>query len=250
MTDKERHVLELINTKKSLSTAEIRRALGYSESTVRRILNRLDKSGRIKRYHGGGNSIELQKSPENIKIRFDQNSQEKDRIAKAAVFQFKEGSTVVLLGGTTVYNMCKYMRGMRITVITNSIIVFDELRNEPKIQIILLGGKYNMEEMETRGVLTNNNLKILRANCLFMGVNKFHPHIGFMTTDIESVELYQLCLEASDRRYILADSDKLGESASAVVAGCDMVDCLITDKKLPAETRNEFNAKGVEVICV
>jgi DeoR/GlpR family transcriptional regulator of sugar metabolism len=250
VNDKERHVLELINTKKAASTAEICEALGYSESTARRILTRLANADRIQRYHGGGYSIELRKLTVGIQARFEQQIHEKDRIARIAVAQFENGSTVVLLGGTTVYSMCKYMRGMRITVITNSIIVFDELRNEPKIQLLLLGGQYNREEMETRGVFTHNNLKMLRANCLFMGTCKFHPQVGFMTTDINSVELYQLCLKASTKTFVLADSSKFGEGASIVIATCDMVDCLITDEQLPEKIRWEFNAAGVETICV
>jgi DeoR/GlpR family transcriptional regulator of sugar metabolism len=250
MTEKERYVLDFINTKKTASNTVICEALGYSESTIRRILKKLDNKNLIKRYHGGGHSLEIHKTPPGIKKRFDQQKREKDRIAKTAVSHFKNGSTVVLLGGTTVYNMCKYMHGMRIIVITNSIIVFDELRNDPRIKIILLGGQYNDEEMETRGVLTHNNLKMLRANCLFMGANKFHPDIGFMTTDIESVELYQLCLEASATRFILADSTKLGEDASAVIATCDMIDFLITDNRLPLEARSAFDKKNVSVICV
>ena len=164
--------------------------------------------------------------------------------------QFYSGDVVELLGGTTVAAMCRYMRGMKITVITNSMLVFAELRNRAEIQIILLGGQYNIEEMETRGVMTHNTLKMLRANCLFMGASHFHPGFGFMTTDINSVELYQLCLEASRKKFILADSSKFGESASAVIARCDMIDCLITGKNLPPEVCKAFNAKGVEVLAV
>ncbi|MDR2477086.1 MAG: DeoR/GlpR family DNA-binding transcription regulator [Treponema sp.] len=250
MTDKEQCVLDLINSKQTASISVIRDAFGYSESTVRRILNRLSNRGRILRYHGGGHSVNYQSPASSVQSRFELRPQEKDRIARAAVSQFYSGDTVVLLGGTTVANMCRYMRGMRITVITNSLLVFDELRSKPETQIILLGGQYNLEEMETRGALTHSNLKMLRANCLFMGTSQFHPDFGFTTTDINTVELYHLCLEASRKKFILADSSKFGESASAVIAGCDMIDCLITDKELPPAICKEFITRGVEVLAV
>lgn len=250
MTDKEQCVLDLVNIKKTASIGVICEAFGYSESTVRRILGRLHEKGRILRYHGGGHSVEYQSLVTSVQSRFELWPQEKDRIARAAVSQFYSGDKVALLGGTTVATMCRYMRGMRITVITNSMLVFDELRGSPEIQIILLGGQYNLEEMETRGVMTHNNLKMLRANCLFMGASNFHPDFGFMTTDINAVELYQLCLASSRKKFILADSSKFGESASAVIAGCDMIDCLITDNNLPPAACEQFKARGVEVLAV
>lgn len=250
MNQKDKQVLEMINMKKMVTTGELCELFGYSESTARRTLQRLSDRGMIQRYHGGAMSNKYKVEQEGIQHRFEQQSQEKDRIARHAVEQIRPGSTIVMLGGTTVYKMCKYLQGMKITIITNSMLVFEELKSNPRTNIILLGGRYNYVEEEVRGVLTNTNLKLLRADALFTGATEFHPHIGFMTGDIESVELYRLCIEAVNRTFVLADSSKLGEGGAAVMAVCQMIDCLITDTGLLDMHVAGFEEQGVKVCRV
>jgi len=250
MTDNERHALELINVKKSVSTLELCEALGISESTSRRLLLRLSDRGAIRKYHGGGMSIDYHSIRNGIQHRFEQHVDEKDRIAKEAALRVSPGSTIILLGGTTVYRMCKYLRGMKVTIITNSMIVFDALKDEQAAEILMLGGKFNRHEMEVSGVITNSNLKMLRADSLFMGTVSFHPRIGFLTDDINSTELYGLCMDATRTRYILADSSKLGTAGAAVTATCEQLDCLITDNALNNDIAMEFQQVGLKVLLV
>ena len=249
MNQNENKVLELINVKKTISTKEICKALYISESTARRIMARLSKKGAIVRFHGGGHNLEQAAEEFNITGRLELNTRAKDGIAKAAAEMVTPGAVIIMMGGTTVYKMCKYLQEMSITVITNSLIVFDALKNRGKIDIVLLGGHYNRSEMEVWGVLTNANLKMLRADMLFMGTSHFHPSVGFLTNDLESLEIYRNCMDAANTSYVLADSSKLGERGTAVTATCKSIDGLITDDKLGNEYVRQFEAAGVSVVC-
>ena len=55
-------------------------------------------------------------------------------IARTASKLIKEDSTIILLGGSTVCELCKY-KNMNITVITNSILVFNELNIHPALRL-------------------------------------------------------------------------------------------------------------------
>jgi len=250
MTDYEKKALELINVRKSISTLELCRVLGVSESTARRLLLRLSDLGAIHKYHGGGMSIDYFNTRNDLHKRFELHADEKDRIAKAAASHVKPGSTLILLGGTTVYKMCKYLKGIRVTVITNSMIIFDALKDEQAVEILMLGGKFNRNEMEVRGVITHANQKMLRADSLFMGTVSFHPRIGFMTNDIDSIELYSLCMDAANTCYMLADSYKFGVAGAAVTATCAQLDCLISDNALSEDIVAAFQQEGLEVKLV
>jgi len=250
MSDNEKLALELINVKKSVSTLTLCEALGISESTARRLLLRLSNRGVIHKYHGGGMSIDYYSVRNGIQKRFEQRPDEKERIAREAASRVKPESTIILLGGTTVFKMCKHLKGMKVTVITNSMIIFDALKDEQAVDILMLGGKFNRNEMELSGVITNSNLKILRADSLFMGTTFFHPRIGFLTSDINSIELYGLCMDAARKRYILADSSKLSTQGTAVTATCEQLDCLITNRELNADTVEDFRRSGLEVVLV
>lgn len=250
MNQKEKQVLEYINIKKMVSTTELSQKFGYSESTVRRILQRLFDKGRIQRYHGGAASDDYSKEPSGVHKRFEQCLEEKERIAQYAARQIKPGSAVFLMGGSTVCRMCKYLKGMNITVITNSMLVYEELKNTENIRMILLGGRFNADEMEVGGMLANTNLQLLRADSLFMGAYHFHPRVGFTTTDMEAVEFYHLCINAVKDTYMLVDSSKVGMDGMAVMATCHMIHNLITDVGFSDELAQAFEEEGVRVVRV
>ena len=249
MNKNEKKVLELVNIKKTMSIADICETLQFSESTARRTVSALSELKLINRYHGGAQSYAAIANQSSVQKRMDINPLLKDSIARMAASLIRSGQTVMLTGGTTVYMMCKYLMNRRITVITNSLIVFDELKNAVHLNdLILLGGRYNKDEMEVEGALTNFNLKLLKADCIFMGTNGFDPDSGFFTDRMEALELYRLCIEVSKEKYMLSDSSKLNGRGLAVIATCEMVDYFVTDPGLNKGISDRFLEKGIKVI--
>ena len=250
MIKDEKAVLEYINRKQVVTTLEICEHFGYSESTGRRVINHLTEEGLILRHHGGAASNQVGHQPANVYDRFETNHEQKERIARYAALQVEPGSTVILMGGSTVCEMCRYLKRKHLTIITNSMLVFEEMKNEKGTKLILLGGSFQMNEMEVKGVLTSTNLQHLRAGCIFLGAHNFHPKIGFTTPDIESVEFYRVCFNVADKVFLLADSSKLGTEGAAIMATCEMVDNFITDTGLPDEIVDSFEEQAVHVIRV
>jgi len=231
-----------------MTTEEICDAIGISESTARRLLSSLSDKQLITRFHGGAQSLLLTTETSALQKRMNLNPDIKDDIARRAAQEIKPGMTVVLLGGTTVYMICKYILERHITVITNSLIVYEGLKDAAAVDLILLGGRYNRNEMEVRGALTNINLRMLKADCLFMGATGLDPGAGFLTDDINSVELYRLCIDAAKSTYVLADSTKLDFHGSVITATSEMVNYLITDPAIPCNVIEKFTEKGVRII--
>lgn len=248
MRDKEKKVLEIINVRKILSVSDICEELKVSESTARRILISLSDRKLIHRFHGGGQSLAITEVQADIQRRMQENAKIKDSIAKRAAAEIKNGQTVILLGGTTVYMMCKYIVELRITVITNSLIVFEALKNAKHLNLILLGGHYNKDEMEVQGALTNAGLRLINADSLFMGATGLNPRVGFLTDEIDAIDLYRLCIDATKQRYVLADGSKLQGLGSAVIASYEHINTMITNNDFDREIAKEYSNKGVDVI--
>jgi DeoR/GlpR family transcriptional regulator of sugar metabolism len=57
-------------------------------------------------------------------------------------------------------------------------------------------------------------------------------------------------MEAVSKRFVLADSSKLGVKGAAVTATCEQLDCLITDSALDSAIVTEFQQSGLEVVLV
>lgn len=248
MGAKDLEVLNYINTMKIARTDQLASALAISESTVRRLLDRLEKQRKVVRFHGGASSISEMAPQAGLSQRFSSFIKSKELIARRAAEEVKDGMSIVLLGGTTVSYMCKYLKSKRITVITNSMPVLDLLKHEDNKKIILLGGVYDCEEAEVRGALTNATIQQLGADCLFTSATAFDDERGFLTSHLNSTEFYQQCFHSSKKVYMLIHSEKYNKSALSVSARLDEVDCMITDENLPPEVRRRFEIHGIDVV--
>ena len=221
-----------------------------SESTVRRTMVRLDELGWLRRFRGGAVALPLQHSATVYEQRLRRNNAKKEAIAHTAAKNIKDGSSVILLGGTTVSSMCTYLQGKQLNVITNSLAVIDQLKGLPGIKLIVLGGAYNHEEYEFIGNMTSQGLRFMYADSLYLSCYGFSPEVGFMTNNIDIVEFYRLCMKNADKTFMLADSSKLKNKGIAVFGEAREVDFLISDEGLSDEAIDFFNAKQVRVELV
>lgn len=243
----EENIIRYISVNDTLKLATMCSDLSISESTGRRILSRLEKEGKITRYRGGA-FLKRQNSDEFFERRKQEMRSVKDSIARLASMQVKDGSCIILLGGTTVASMCPYLKDKKLTVITNSLIVLDELRYCPDIKIMMLGGYYNHAERELHGNITNTNLKIMHADAVFFSCVGFSPSLGYTTNDIDSIEFYRICLKNSNHSYMLCDHSKTNKTGIAVYAQMNEIEYLITDSGMTEASISELEHMGVNVL--
>ena len=239
-------ILSLIDQRKHVSIAELCDGLGISESTARRALAQLEKIGKCKRYHGGAYAVG-QASKTKISARQSSNSSKKLRIARAAAEIIPDNSTCIILSGSTVGGMSRFIKEKQITVITNSLIVFEDLRSHPNIKLIVLGGLYNADEEELGGLIANTNLDYLRADFLFMGASSFDERSGFINRNL-SVDLYRSCLKACDTACMLVDSKKYGTGGTSIAARPEQIKYLFTDSDLDPKVVKNFEKRTIKVI--
>lgn len=244
----DKKILEFIKIKKTVTLVQLCKEFYMSESSGRRALSRLDELGLIQRYRGGANSVEKVHNHMDIHKRFDDNASLKEKIAIQASRMIKPHSTAVLLGGTTVFRMCKHIKNIPVTIITNSIIVFNELTGYENIQLILLGGEYNQHEAELRGFLTLSNSKLVTCDHLFMGADGLIKNVGFTTLDWDAIELYSWCMALSRSTNILIDSTKFHKRGKAVIAPLGNINCVVTDTGAPEEIVKNLEHHSIKVI--
>jgi DeoR/GlpR family transcriptional regulator of sugar metabolism len=242
-------LLRYMKQRGSAKVADLSRDLYLSESTVRRALSELEEQGKLKRYHGGATMPDpAVHSP--IRQRQVSYLAQKDAIGRLAATFVKEGMTLLLMGGTTVNAVCPYLKGKRLTVITSSLPVMNELAWEEQMTVILLGGVLNPAEMEVRGGLTHLALERLRADLMLTGTTGLHPIHGLMTDDPNGVETYQACMRISDEVIVLADHTKCEQyEGTTVLCPLSEISCLITDDGLNEPVRAYYE-KIIPRLCI
>ena len=143
--------------------------------------------------------------------------------------------------------MCPFIEHRCITVITNSVPVFNSLRHSETIRLVMLSGIYSMQEDEIGGLLDNTSLERMRANWMFMGTSGFDERFGFAQTNAP-VETYEQCIQSSLNLCVMADGTKYMRGGTTVAATPSQVDVLITDKTLPGKAKQALEEQGIQVI--
>ncbi|MCD8352263.1 MAG: DeoR/GlpR family DNA-binding transcription regulator [Planctomycetaceae bacterium] len=239
-------ILAYINRKRHVTIHDLCENFEISDSTARRAVAQLEKLGKCSRFHGGAYALGHVGKTQ-VMTRQATNTTEKIKIAKAAASIIHDDATCIILSGSTVGYICRFIKEKPLTVITNSVLVFDELRVYSNIKLIILGGFYNHDEEELGGGIINTNLDYLRADYLFMGASSFDERSGFINRNL-SVDVYRACLNACDTACMLVDSSKYAVGGTSIAARPEQIKYLFTDSNLDGKIIKHFQRKNIEVI--
>jgi DeoR/GlpR family transcriptional regulator of sugar metabolism len=225
--------------------ADLSSELDVSAATVRRDLIRLEEDGLLTRVHGGA-VVEEGDQPfaEVAEVRVS----DKDVLAERAAAMIKDGQTVLLDIGTTAYRLARQLHGRRLTVITSNLVVYEELADDEGIELVLLGGMVRREYRSLVGFLTEDNLRQLHADWLFLGTSGVRPGGQVMDTTVVEVPVKRAMIKASDKTVLLADTAKFPGTGMAKVCGPEELDVVVTNAPVDAATRSSLEEAGVEVV--
>lgn len=170
-------------------------------------------------------------------------------IAQLAAEQVQPGDVILIDSGqVTTYLAEKLTQRQDITVITNSLPVFDVLKDNPRITLISTGGLLRHSTASLSGPTAEVALRELRADKLFLVVTGITLDFGLSHTNVAEVTMKQAMIRAAREIILLADHAIFGQESVAQVAPATAVHKLITDEALPASTRLELTKLGIEVI--
>jgi DeoR/GlpR family transcriptional regulator of sugar metabolism len=220
--------------------------LGVSPATVRRDLVHLHREGRLTRVHGGAVSVNDNDEPfaqvATVRVR------EKDAIAARCAELIKDGDTVLLDIGTTAHRLARTLHGRALTVITSNLAVYEELVDDPDVQLILLGGVVRRSYRSLVGFLTEDALRQIRADRLFLGTSGVRPDGQVMDTTYVEVPIKRAMIAASDQVVLLADASKFPGTGMGRVCGPQQLHTVVTNAPADPVTRAALTEAAVEVI--
>jgi len=240
--ERQQAMADLIAKRGRLSVNELAEEYGVTTETVRRDLSVLERAGIIRRVHGGAVPAEALTVLETAVTDRDlAHSEEKDRIAKAALLLLPpEGGSVLLDAGTTTARLATYLpRDHALTVVTNAVPIAARLAGLRNVDLHLLPGRVRR---------TIAALHVLRTDVAFVGSNGLTLDHGFSTPDHSEAAGKRAMVRAGRRVVVLADSSKIGLENTVRFAELDDVDVLVTDSGISALDVNAFEQRGIEVV--
>ena len=243
-------IREILSRERTVTASELIRTLDVTAATIRRDLAALEKEGVLVRSHGGAvsrtSSTNFQPSYEALGR---SNRAEKQAIAREAERLILDGETVFLEGSTTVYELARrLLHRNRLTVITNSPPIVEELQRSQHVSVISTGGELQKDVFYLSGVWAQRALAEIRVDKAVLGVSAIDPSYGISTASQAEAQIKKMILKAARVSIAVADHSKFGNQGFAYVGPITDVDILVTDSGADPQYLRPLREAGVELI--
>ena len=228
--------------------AHLAQLLDVSDDTVRRDLDELAASGRVRRVRGGALPA-ASATPVRMVDRQELHAAEKARIARRAAALLADEPTISLGGGTTVLAIARELAadGRARTVLTTSPDVAMALADAPG-ELLLAGGRLEPDSRTIIGAEALDAVRRVRPAVAVLGVCSLQAAIGLTTNAAGEAEVARAQVACAGRLLVATEGAKLGSSAPHLVARAGDVAQLVTDGDAPDEELDALRALGVEVL--
>ena len=201
-SERKQFILEKVLKETFVSLDTLVQELGTSESTVRRDLDELETESKLRRVHGGAESLHFLQEEESNTEKSIKNIQFKSKIALKAAEMIQDHDVIFIDAGTTNELLVQEIVNPTVTVVTNSIHHATKLV-ERNVPTVIIGGKVKSSTDASIGGIALNQIGQLNY---------------YSTPDLEEGSVKRAIIENAKKTYILADDSKIGVTSFVKVA--------------------------------
>jgi DeoR family fructose operon transcriptional repressor len=245
--ERKRRIMELLDRKESVEVVELTKLFSISKVTARNDLDDLEAKGLLVRTHGGAVPAEKRDFVRLVSNTLNENSDRKRRICEAAARMVEPGQNIIIDSGSTTVHLAPLLAERPITVITNSVLIVQDLMGAEQVQLIVAGGLLRRPSMALMGVHARHSFEEVRADLLFLGASGVTVDQGITCNNIIEADTKKAMIRSVTKVCLLVDSTKFGKVSLAKICDWDSIDIIITDA-IDAETRSRLEAHGVQVL--
>ncbi len=240
-------ILAQLYERQEVSAKALARVFGVSEATVRRDLRALAATGQVVLSYGG--AVLRPGTDYSYRSKATRNIEAKAIIGGLAARLCMEGDQIFLDSGTTCAAMAPHLKAKQgLSIIVNSARLALELESV-NTEVILIGGQYRHDRMDTVGPLAHTTLDGLHGYVCFLGADGLSMDHGVMAADVESSYLFRRAAQNAREVVLVADHSKFAAASLCRVVGWDDIDTVVTDGAPSQEWLDFFTAHEIELVC-
>lgn len=238
----------------TVKVSTLKKVLKVSSETIRRDLENMESRGLLKRTYGGALLIKEDNLDNSIYTSFNQrenkNIESKVEVAELATQFIEEGQLVALDSGTTSLELARAIKRKfkLLTVITNSLVIANELAGVNGITLVLTGGVYKADEAAFISDIATSFFSKLSIQTFFLTTCGISVDKGVTYQRMDEISIQEKMMEASDEIFVIADSSKLGVNSLVKMCDVNRVSMIITDSYATDEQIKPFKDKGIKII--
>ncbi|MBW7572387.1 DeoR/GlpR family DNA-binding transcription regulator [Caproiciproducens faecalis] len=222
-------IYQILQKESSVEVNDLAQRFHVSAMTIRRDLLFFEKQGFVTTSYGGAYlNIRTAVEP-SFSVKSGQLTDCKQAIGYEASRLIEDGDTVILDCGTTTLQLARCIQEKKLTVITNSWPVVQYLGSRPKIRLILAPGQYSEVSAGAISGITAEFFQNFRADKVFIGTLGCSLEYGATVSEPEDALVKKALLRAGNRKYLLTDHTKFGQTFLTRYADLSEFDCVVTD---------------------
>ena len=208
---------------------ELAETYNVSIMTIHRDLDALQTEGWLRKVRGGATARPSAQYHGDVRHRTEAMADIKQLLARTALELVEPGQSVMVDESTTGLALAELLPGKSpLTVISNFLAIVKLLAGEPGIDLIALGGAYYPAYDAFLGMRTNEAIRSLRADILFMSTTAVTDGHCYHQSQ-ETVAVKRALMESSARRILLIDHTKFSKSGLYQLAPLTAFDLVIVD---------------------
>lgn len=244
-------ILKYVQQHNRASVQELSEHLQVSESTIRRDLKELEEAKLLNRTHGGAISMQGVNFEPTYREKEDKFRLEKAAIARKAAELIGEDDTILLDSGTTTFHLAQEIKSFsRLKVVTNSLMLAQELQTGSGIDVLITGGNMRWETLALVGPVAEQALDKVRVDKAFIATNGLDLTEGLTTPNLIEAAMKTKMIKSAKQVILLADHSKAGKVAFARFAGITDIQKCIIDDGAPEKMVKEMRKLGIDVYLV
>lgn len=251
LEERRQAILDLVQALGRVAVSDLSSRFGVSEVTIRADLQALADQGGLLRTHGGAIPAGYGLQELSLTRRRQQQMAEKARIAAVAAALVGHGEAVFLDSSSTTLAIVDHIKQRRdLTVITNSLVVAQEMLGLSNVTVVMPGGTLHHD---TASLIDAGGLALLERYNIAIGFFGAHGlTLADGLTDVSEPEanlkrpLVRMCHQV----IAVLDATKWGRAGIASFADLRDVDRVITTGQISEPFLDSVRALDVDVVLV
>lgn len=245
---RQRLITERVVERGSCTAQELAAEFAVSIMTIHRDLDELQRRGVVRKFHGGVTAQPSGVFEARMSHRMTSKTEEKARIARAALEHVEPGMSLILDDSTTILHLIAGLADRTPLYVATTFLAglrrLAELPEGSGLRLIGIGGRYDPLHDSFVGDQAVRQLDSMKADALFLSTS------SISTTDAYHQEehimvIKRSMMEAATKRYLLADHTKLGKVALHKIVPLTDFDLIITDAAADPAILAAWDAAGI-----
>jgi DeoR/GlpR family transcriptional regulator of sugar metabolism len=240
-------ILRDILETRHVTVVDLAASKGVSEATIRRDLSALAAEGQVDLVYGG--ATVLKDAEYSFRTKCRRNIEAKRIVARLAANLVQDNDQIFLDAGTTCFEMIPFLKRKRgLSIVLNSARLALEI-DMPGVEVILIGGQYRADRIDTIGPLAAAMMDQLRGYLAFISADGLSMDFGPAAADIDSAHLNRLAALNARDTILVADHTKFEIPSLFKIVDWDKISRVVTDVAPSPEWSEFLRSKEILVIC-